>query len=63
MFNVSVPPTEEQGSFTMLARSRSDALWHYNSARAHDGLEPLSRMPNGTVYTRTKKEPAKCQKS
>lgn len=26
------------------------ALWDYNSARAHDGLPPLSRMPAGTVY-------------
>lgn len=57
MFKVGVPPTDEQGSYTMLARSRADALWHYNSVRAHDGLEPLLRMPNGTVYMRIKKEP------
>ena len=56
MFKVRVPPTDEQGSFTMLARSRSDALWQYNSARAHDGLEPLFRMPNGTTYTQINKE-------
>ena len=52
----TVPPTRDQGSYIggcsasygeTLAQS---ALWDYNSARAHDGLPPLSRMPAGTVY-------------
>lgn len=52
----TVPPTREVGSYSgtcsasygeTLAQS---ALWDYNSARAHDGLPPLSRMPAGTVY-------------
>lgn len=52
----TVPPTREVGSYTghcsasygeTLAQS---ALWAYNSARAHDGFPPLSRMPAGTVY-------------
>jgi hypothetical protein len=47
---VKVPPTMEQGSYSCNADSRKDALWHYNSARAHDGLEPIKRMPNGTKY-------------
>lgn len=47
---VTVPPTTEQGSYKTMATSRADALWDYNSARAHDGLPPLSRMPAGTVY-------------
>jgi hypothetical protein len=47
---VTVPPTAEQGSYTTAADSRADALWYYNSARAHDGLPPLRRMPAGTVY-------------
>lgn len=52
----TVPPTRELGSYSgtcsasygeTLARS---ALWDYNSARAHDGLPPLNRMPAGTQY-------------
>jgi hypothetical protein len=52
----TVPPTRNVGSYSgtcsasygeTLAQS---ALWDYNSARAHDGLAPLSRMPAGTVY-------------
>jgi hypothetical protein len=50
MYIVTVPPTDEQGSHTFTADSRADALWHYNSARAHDGLMPLRRMPAGTIY-------------
>jgi len=45
-----VPPTAEQGSYKTNASDRADALWSYNSARAHDGLPPVSRMPAGTVY-------------
>ena len=51
---VTVPPTNEQGSYTTIATSRADALWDYNSCRAHDCLPPLSRMPNGTKYSRFK---------
>ena len=52
----TVPPTKEQGSYSGLAHSsyyetaRACALWQYNSARAHDGLPPLKRMPAGTKY-------------
>lgn len=56
-YKVTVPPTDEMGSYS--ARVSDDyetkaaaALWDYNSARAHDGLEPLKRMPRGTVYTK-----------
>lgn len=52
MFNVTVPPTSEQGSYVTKAADRAAALWDYNSARAHDGLPPLSRMPAGTKYER-----------
>jgi len=51
-----VPPTREQGSFTSVITDgygmtyREIALAGYNSNRAHDGLPPLSRMPNGTQY-------------
>ena len=51
---VSVPPTMEQGSYTCIADNKADALWQYNSARAHDGLESLKRMPNGTEYKTVK---------
>ena len=47
-YTVTVPPTTEQGGHTMIATSRADALWIYNSAREHDGLPPIARMPNGT---------------
>jgi hypothetical protein len=55
-FKVTVPPTMEMGSFHTTARDREfeskeqEALWDYNSAREHDGLPPLKRMPKGTKY-------------
>lgn len=55
-YTVTVPPTAQMGSFKTVARSSrnesaaKNALWDYNSARAHDGLPPLSRMPSGTFY-------------
>jgi len=47
----------EMGSYACKVSDRYEskhkaALWDYNSARAHDGLEPLQRMPNGTKYQR-----------
>ena len=53
---VTVPPTREQGSYkttvsgSYLQTYRGEALQDYNSERAHDGLDPLRRMPNGTTY-------------
>jgi hypothetical protein len=56
---VTVPPTAEQGSYKTTVSSSGKwgaetiaqkALWDYNSARAHDGLAPISRMPIGTTY-------------
>ena len=53
---VTVPPTMEQGSYkTIVAGSvyqtiKQEALQDYNSARDHDGLSPLKRMPKGTIY-------------
>lgn len=55
-YKVVVPPTNEQGSYECIVSNKKyeskaqEALWYYNSARAHDGLEPLKRMPKGTVY-------------
>jgi len=54
---INTPPTEEMGSFQCMARPsiyetmHKNALWDYNSAREHDNLPPLGKMPNGTVYT------------
>lgn len=57
LYDVKVPPTNEQGSYHTVVRPNGSetvaqqALADYNSARAHDGLEPLRRMPAGTTYT------------
>ena len=29
---------------------REEALWHYNHARAHDGLPPVEDLPVGTRH-------------
>ena len=56
-YTVTVPPTAQVGSYkTTVTSGRTEtlsaqALWDYNSARAHDGLPPISRMPSGTSYT------------
>jgi hypothetical protein len=55
-YTVKVPPTAQVGSYqTTVTSGRSEtpaqqALWDYNSCRAHDGLPPVSRMPAGTSY-------------
>lgn len=62
-YRFTVPPTAEQGSHagtcSASAREtyRQNALADYNSARAHDGLPPLSRMPRGTRYARIRTYP------
>ena len=57
---VTVPPTAQVGSYKTTVSSSSKfgtetiaqkTLCDYNSVRAHDGLEPVSRMPAGTKYT------------
>lgn len=55
-YKVTVPPTSEMGSYTTTAHKtyhetmRQNALSDYNSARAHDGLPPVKKMPAGTTY-------------
>lgn len=55
-YQVTVPSTMEMGSYSVTVtedygETKAEvALWHYNSARDHDGLSPLKRMPNGTKY-------------
>ena len=55
-YKVIVPPTMQVGSYKTIANSspmttaREDALQDYNSARDHDGLPPLKRLPQGTQF-------------
>ena len=55
-YTITVLPTAEMGSYKTTATGsygqtmRAEALQDYNSARAHDGLEPVRRMPAGTIY-------------
>jgi hypothetical protein len=57
-YTVDVPPTRDQGSTRFNARASygetlaKNALWSYNSNRAHDGQGPLTKMPKGTTYKR-----------
>lgn len=60
-FKVKVPFVDDMGSvsdFTVTETSRESkaqaALWTINKMRDHDALPHLSRMPNGTTYTRVK---------
>lgn len=38
----------ENGSET----ASENAMWHYNDARAHDGLRPVQWLPRGTEIKR-----------
>ncbi len=55
-YKFRVPPTKEVGSYSGVCSDsnqqthQQDALWSYNSARAHDGLLPIKKMPRGTEY-------------
>ena len=57
---VHVPCTNDQGNTSFDASDSysetvaKNALWTYNSMRAHDGQEPLTKMPKGTTYERVK---------
>lgn len=52
--------TDDMGSFKQPGcRNKEDALWHVNSARAHDGLKPLEmyhleRLLRGTHWGHAK---------
>ena len=60
-YTVNVPPTRDQGASafyaaaSMMETMRQNALDTYNRMRAHDGQEPLERMPKGTKYIRNKR--------
>lgn len=52
---VKIPITHDMGPNSIIATPsylesvEENALWHYNSARAHDGLKPLDELPEGTT--------------
>lgn len=53
-----LPATAKQGPCTIVGTSsttetaRDNALWEYNSMRAHDGQSPISGLPWGTTSER-----------
>lgn len=56
LYRLQVPSTWQMGSYGITirgvenkAQAKSYALESYNSARAHDGLEPLKRLPNKSI--------------
>ena len=57
-YRVEFPVTKNMGSYSTVAKAspmetvEENALWDYNSARAHDGLPPLKVLPKGTKMTR-----------
>ena len=57
-YKVNFPVTKNMGSYSTIATETSmetkeeNALWDYNSARAHDGLQPLHELPYGTTFER-----------
>lgn len=63
-YKFTVPPTREVGSYSGTCSAswgetyQQNALSDYNSVRAHDGLEPLKKMPAGTRYVRVGANPA-----
>lgn len=53
-YKITTPNTMQVSSHTFThkgtkAEAIANALQDYNSARAHDGLEPLAKLPRGTV--------------
>lgn len=51
----TIPTTRDQGSCTIIGvhspmeTCAQNALWDYNSSRAHDGQPPLANLPRGTT--------------
>ena len=65
LYQCTIPPTRDMGSFTTKCRASyletkmENALWEYNSARAHDGLSPVKYLPPGATFTRVEEEGVK----
>lgn len=58
-FKVKIPFVPDMGSISPLIvhdrpseGKEAEALWHLNSMRAHDGLEPRKSLPKGTTFER-----------
>ena len=43
------------GTSSSMESAKENALWEYNSMRAHDGLKPINFMPRGTTAKIIKK--------
>jgi len=59
-YKITTPNTMQVSSMTFLHTGTKQealayALWAYNSARDHDGLAPLDKLPRGTVCKGEKK--------
>lgn len=56
-YSVAIPATNDMSSYhTNATPSPSEtvednALWQYNSARSHDNLPPLKKLPKGYTVT------------
>jgi hypothetical protein len=56
-FTVHFPCTRDLGpcKYTVqdspMESKEEQALWQYNSSRAHDGLPPVDELPAGTYFT------------
>jgi hypothetical protein len=55
-YKVFFPITHDMGPCDYIVSDKSmetkeqEALWHYNKAREHDGLSPLSTLPKGVKF-------------
>ncbi len=56
-YYVKFPPTNQMSTIdyvvteSVLETKEEQALWQYNRSREHDGLPPLTELPEGVVFT------------
>jgi len=57
LYILHVPPTKHIGDirgieiFAQKGQQRSEALKYYNKHRIHENLQPLKRLPKGTILS------------
>lgn len=55
-YDVFIPATDEMPAWTgvvaetTMETKEENALWHYNSSREHDALDPVTELPDGTKF-------------
>lgn len=55
IYVVKIPLTRSMSPIQFIVSDKpseswyEEALWHYNHARAHDGLFPVKALPKGTT--------------